>query len=104
MGQLSNQHEAPLLAGARNLGELHGWLHYHAPQCEHARNQSEPGFPDLILVRKPRLVALEIKRDPSDKPSPQQMWWLRELAEVRYAESFILRPGPTFDALEGILR
>lgn len=100
----SDAHEAPLMEGVRSLAELYGWLHFHAPQCEHAARQSEPGFPDLILVRAPRLVAVEIKRALPDKPNVAQRHWLEQLDRVRYADSFILRPGPTFDAMEAELR
>lgn len=99
---IRNEHEAPLLQAARDLAELHGWLHYHAPQCQHARG-SEPGFPDLILVRAPRLLAVEIKRPWPDKPREDQLRWLHALGEVRTADAYVLRPGPNYDDLGAIL-
>jgi hypothetical protein len=95
--------EGPLLDSARRLAELHGWLHYHAPACEHAR-QAEPGFPDLVLVRAPVLLALELKRPRPDQPTAAQLRWLEAIDGVRYAEAHVVRPGPTLDELEGLLR
>lgn len=95
--------QGPLLEAARHLADLHGWLHFHAPGCEHAR-ASEPGFPDLILVRAPVLLAVEIKRPKPDKPTAAQRHWLEALDAVRYAEAHVLRPGPNLDDLDGLLR
>ena len=101
-GAINNATERPLLRAARELASLHGWLHYHAPQCQHART-SEPGFPDLLLVRAPLLLAVEIKA-PREKPRAEQLRWLQELSGVRAAEAYVLRPGPSLDELEGLLR
>lgn len=102
-GHLSNAAERPLLSQVRELADLNGWLHYHAPQCQHAR-LSEPGFPDLILVRAPMLLAIEVKREPADRPTTEQMDWLRAISEVHRGESYVLRPGPNLDELVGILK
>jgi len=103
MSPIRNAQERPLLAQARELADLNGWLHYHPPQCQHARN-SEPGFPDLILVRAPMLLAIEVKREKYDNPTEAQMAWLRSFSEVHRGESYVLRPGPDLDDLERILR
>ena len=51
-----------------------GWLVYHT----HDSRRSEPGFPDLILVRGRIVVALELKM-PGCKPTPKQQAWLTAL-------------------------
>lgn len=49
-----------------------GWLPYHTL---HAKG-SDPGFPDLILLRVPRLVVAELKIPPNVRPSDWQQCWL----------------------------
>jgi hypothetical protein len=99
-----NEHERPLLQQARELADINGWLHYHPPQCQHARNESEAGFPDLILVRGDRLMAVEIKRPYPDKPTDAQMRWLRAIGMVKTADAYVLRPGPNLDDLAVVLK
>jgi hypothetical protein len=52
-----------------------GWKAYHAWSSKH----SAAGFPDLVLVKRPRVVFAELKRDGED-PTPDQQVWLDELA------------------------
>ena len=42
-----------------DLAELTGWYVYHNPDSR----RSQPGFPDLCLIRAPRVVFLELKRE-----------------------------------------
>ena len=76
-----------------------GWLVYHTHDSRH----SPAGFPDLILVRGDRLVALECKRD-GQKPTAAQVEWLEALAKVRWVTAGVARPGPDFDEIEAVLR
>ena len=41
------------------LATLHGWDHYHT----HDSRRSNPGLPDLLLWRGPRLIVAELKID-----------------------------------------
>ena len=66
--------QAKVLAFAR----LRGWLCYHTFDSR----RSTAGFPDLVMVRKDRLVFAELKRSPSHRPTDDQVQWLRALAVV----------------------
>jgi hypothetical protein len=64
-------------AKVKRLAELCGWLPYHTfdSRC------SDPGFPDLVLVRRGRGIAAELKCDGED-PRPDQQRWLDEFAAI----------------------
>lgn len=56
-----------------------GWRGYHTHRSQH----SPAGFPDLVLVRRGRLVFAELKRQAaSHRPTPEQEAWLEDLTEV----------------------
>ena len=56
-----------------------GWRGYHTHRGQH----SPAGFPDLVLVRRGRLVFAELKRQASSaKTSPEQDAWLADLSAV----------------------
>jgi hypothetical protein len=59
------------------LADLLGWrLRYHTHDSRH----SQPGFPDLVLVRE-RVLFVECKSD-RGKPSPAQLAWLAGIEAV----------------------
>jgi hypothetical protein len=64
---------------------LGGWLVYHT----HDSRRSEPGFPDLVLVRD-RVVFAELKTEKA-KPTPEQLQWLERLEQAG-AEVHLWRP------------
>ena len=49
------------------------------------------GWPDLILVRGPRIVAAELKRDGGKKPTPEQTTWLAALRAAG-VPAFVWKP------------
>ena len=51
--------EAQYQATITEAAQLLGWWTYHT----HDSRRSEPGFPDLVLVRPPDVVFLEVKRE-----------------------------------------
>lgn len=52
-----------------------------------------PGWPDLIAVRAPRLLAIECKTDVAPKAIPlAQRAWLSAFASVPCARAWVLRP------------
>lgn len=59
------------------LASLRGWLCYHT----HDSRRSQAGFPDLTMVRGPRLVFAELKSE-KGRTSPAQRLWLDQLAAV----------------------
>jgi hypothetical protein len=52
------------------LARRHGWLCFHPFDSR----RSEAGFPDLVMVRPPRLVFAELKSVTGRVTPAQQMW------------------------------
>jgi hypothetical protein len=81
-----------------HLATLAGWLCYHTHDSRH----SVAGFPDLVLVRAPRLVFAELKVDPPTskrgRPTPVQERWLGTLRGVPSVEVYVWRP-PDLEAV-----
>lgn len=64
-----------------DLADLFGWTSYHTYESRRSRK----GFPDLVMVRRGRLVFAEIKSE-RGRLSREQEKWLEELADVeRYS-------------------
>jgi len=91
--------EKELMQAAINLAQSYGWLVYHTFNSR----RSEPGFPDLILVRRDKLLAIECKSE-KGRVTPAQQSWLAALDEVRHVTAFVLRPGPNLNELKELLR
>lgn len=96
----------------KGLAQQLGWLGYHT----HRSDRSPAGFPDLVLVRGPRLIFAELKRQArSAKPTPAQEEWLDRLGVVERAvadanatvasvEVYLWRPEDLLDrSIESIL-
>lgn len=69
--------EKQFLAMVRQLARLHGWLCIH----HHDSRRSEPGFPDLVLVPRPRrgaptgrTIFAELKTDTGKLTVEQELW------------------------------
>ena len=60
------------------------------------------GFPDLVCVRGPRLLAVELKAE-KGRLAPAQLDWLQRFAAVQSVEAHVWRPADR-DAAERILR
>ena len=92
--------EAQLLDGilgtprAPGLALALGWRGYHTHRSQH----SPAGFPDLVLVRRGRLVFAELKRQAArHQPTPEQAAWLQDLTKVaENAEAAELEAGTSF--------
>ena len=69
--------EKELLACVRELARLAGWLCYHT----HDSRRSEPGFPDVVLVRGGRVLFRELKVG-RNHVTPTQARWLDRLREA----------------------
>jgi hypothetical protein len=67
--------EAELQRYVLEAAVLAGWLAYHT----HDSRRSQPGFPDLVLVRRPRMIYAELKSDRGRLRAEQNIW----LAELR---------------------
>ena len=95
------------------LAKTLGWLVYHPLLSK----WSEPGWPDLAMVRPPRLILAELKGE-KGKLTLAQMAWLGKLSQCEGIEVYswwprdleaiavILRPrtGPGHGHLEGPAR
>lgn len=62
--------ENDLQAAVEQLARLRGWLVYHTRRS----TGSAAGFPDLILLRETRCLAVELKRDGKNPTATQTMW------------------------------
>lgn len=71
-----------------DLALLTGWRTYHSWSSMH----SPAGLPDLILVRPPRVIFAELKRE-RGRLSALQEAWLEDLRECPGVESYVLRPS-----------
>lgn len=78
--------EDTLQTRVEQLARELGWIHYHT----YNSRRSQPGFPDLVLVRRGRIVWRELKTS-RGKPSADQKKWLDALA-VANADVGIWRP------------
>lgn len=87
--------QAALVKAAKQLG----WLVYHT----RFSIDSEPGFPDLVMVRGERLIAAELK-GPRGVVSPEQQAWLERLDQVPGVEAYLWRPGDWDTALHILAR
>lgn len=69
------------------LALAEGWAPYHTRRSK----GSHRGWPDLVLVRVPRLVVAELKRE-SGQPTRDQLFWLQALKACG-VETYTWRPS-----------
>lgn len=77
MAETLRQTEKDFQAAVIQYAKLQGFLVYHT----HDSRRSEPGFPDLCMVRDGRLVFAELKTE-KGRVSDAQMEWMSALAKV----------------------
>ncbi len=65
-----------------------GWLCYHT----YDSRRSEEGFPDIIMLRRDRQLAIEAKRSRKEKPTPKQRKWLRGFQAIPGCEVHVWSP------------
>lgn len=59
------------------LASIYHWMSYHTWDSR----RSQAGFPDLIMVRDGRVLAVELKSD-KGKVTPEQKVWLDALSRA----------------------
>jgi hypothetical protein len=70
------------------LARLAGWKAYHTFDSR----RSTAGFPDLVLVRPPVVLFVELKSE-EGKLRPEQKAWLEVLSRCERVEARLWRPG-----------
>jgi hypothetical protein len=80
------------------LARLCGWRCYHTLRSQ----GSEAGFPDLVLLRQPTLLVVELKTD-QGRLRPAQREWLAELDQVTSMIAEVWRPSD-LDRVQQLLR
>lgn len=100
--------EAVLQAKIMDLARLYGWRRAHfrtayQPGAEKwvTPMSGEKGFPDLVLVRGPRLIFAELKSD-RGRVSKDQRAWL-DMLEGTCAEVYEWRPAD-YDEITEVLK
>lgn len=71
-----------------DIAAIYGWKSYHPMLSK----WSERGWPDLALVRPPRFVLAELKRE-KGSTSVHQDEWLAMLRECPGIEVYLWRPS-----------
>lgn len=81
-----------------DAAKLFGWRIAHFRPAQTSKGWRTPvqgdgrGWPDLVLLRPPRLILAELKSD-SGRVSLDQSNWIAQLAEVPGIEVYIWRPS-----------
>lgn len=92
--------EAQLQDAVIELARMLGWLVYHTHDSRH----SAAGFPDLVLVRRVRLIFAELK-SATGVMSPDQKVWRDALLETTTNEVYVWEPSRWLDGtIERVLR
>lgn len=90
--------EADFLRQVIDLARLLGWRTAHFRPAWSSRGWRTPvqgdgiGFPDLILVRRDRMIAAELKREVGGTVSSEQLLWLKAFDDAGL-ETGIWRPS-----------
>lgn len=90
--------ERDFRATVEEAAKLLGWRVYHTWNSLH----SAAGFPDLVMLRRERMVVAELKSQ-SGKFSDEQVAWLEAFEEVPHVEVFSWRPS-SWPQIERVLK
>jgi len=99
--------EAAFQRSVEDFAALMGWVfRYHVYDAR----RSNPGFPDLVLVRPPRVIFAELKdakgrvRKAKVGQPPQQAEWLEALLQCPGVETYLWRPSDWNQIVEVLKR
>jgi hypothetical protein len=93
------QSEAAFQGQVLELARVLGWRCYFTWRSYH----SPAGFPDLVLLRPPRLLFIELKSE-RGVVTPDQDGWLADLGRVPGAEAYVFRPSQWDELVEVLNR
>lgn len=91
--------EAQLQRTVIELAETFGWRWHHETDSRWSR----AGLPDLILVRPPRVIFVELKKEDGALRRAQGEW-LTDLARCPGVESYVWRPSDLSEVEEVLKR
>lgn len=92
------QTEKSFQAAVVGFAQLRRWRVHH----QYDARRSTPGLPDLLLVRPPRVVFLELKTN-AGRPTQAQLDWLGDLVRCPGVEAYMLRPSD-WPQIQAVLR
>ncbi len=97
--QLLSPSERSFQGAVVEFARLNGWLVYHTYDAR----RSEPGFPDLVLVRPPEVLFAELK-SARGRPSDPQLRWLNTLSCCNTVGAALWRPADWPEIEEALAR
>lgn len=84
---MTPQTEREFQTDVLRLAAMFDWRVFHTFDSR----RSAPGFPDLVLIRPPRVIFAELKA-PGGRVRPEQALWLHDLDQCPGVESYLWRP------------
>jgi hypothetical protein len=100
----SNMSEDDLLTAVMDLLRVYRWMAWHVRNSKAGVVQGDPGFPDILACRPPRLMAIELKTE-KGVLTPLQNVWAAAMKQSPGVEYHVFRPSDYLDAtIEGVLR
>jgi hypothetical protein len=81
-----------------DLARLRRWRTYHVFDSR----RSEPGWPDLVMLREARCVVAELKSEHGRLTTAQEVW-LTAFRQVPAVEVFVWRPAD-WQTVIGVLK
>lgn len=94
--------EDDLLVAVQRELNLGHWRWNHIRRSDQAISQGDPGWPDIVAIRGPELIAVELK-SAAGRYQPGQEGWLEAFAGVRHISAVTWRPAD-LDTLRRTLR
>jgi hypothetical protein len=80
--------EEQLQSAVVDLARVQGWRRFH----DYDSRRNTAGFPDLVLVRPPRLIFAELKTQ-RGVVEPEQAEWITDLLACPGPEVYVWRPA-----------
>lgn len=91
--------EADLQRLITDAAQMAGWLVFH--DTDSRRNTA--GFPDLVLVKPPRVAFVELKRE-TGRLRDEQKVWLEALELCDTLSSGVVRPSTADQLLDYLMK